>query len=216
MQHAWTIGADVLAEEEHEIGFLEVFESHGSDAHADRFLQSDARALVTHVRTVGQIVGAVHACKKLVHVGRFQRCATGCIERDALRIEPAQLAADVLEGFFPADAHVLVGGGVIAQRRGETPGVFEVVIVPRAEFRHRVKLEELRCHALRGEIPRGCLRAAFAEFEGVRIGGLRPRAAHAREAFRFVLLEQHRAELERHFLVNERARDGLDRSPSTR
>lgn len=96
MQHARTIGADVLAEEEQEIGLLEVFESHRANAHADRFVQSDARALVTHVRAVGQIVGAVHAFEKLVHVRRFKRCATRCIERDALRIERAQLATDVL------------------------------------------------------------------------------------------------------------------------
>ena len=56
MQHTWTIDADVLPEEEDAIRYAKVFELHRADRHADRFGESDGRALVANVRAVGEIV----------------------------------------------------------------------------------------------------------------------------------------------------------------
>ena len=59
---------------------LEIIERDGADRHADAQRQSDRRALVAHIGTVRQIVGAIHPRHQRIHVGAFERAAAGTVE----------------------------------------------------------------------------------------------------------------------------------------
>jgi hypothetical protein len=86
MQHARAVDADILAEEEHAVGVLEILDLHRADRNADGLRQSDRRALVAHIRAVGQIVRPVHAREQLVHVGGFERGSARGVEHPLFRI----------------------------------------------------------------------------------------------------------------------------------
>ena len=68
VQHARAVDPHILAEEHHAVRVFEILDFHRADRHSDRLRQSDRRALVAHVRAVGQIVVAVHPRQKLIHV----------------------------------------------------------------------------------------------------------------------------------------------------
>src|SRR6188472_563880 len=63
VQHTWAVDANILTEEKHAVGVVEVLNLHRTDWHADGLGQSNRGALVAHIGAVGQIVGPVHACE---------------------------------------------------------------------------------------------------------------------------------------------------------
>ena len=130
VEHARTVRADILTEEEHQIGMFEVVERDRADAHTDRCREADTRAFVAHVRAVGQIVRTVHACKKLVHVGRFKRCATGCVEHRRVRFQCTQFAADLAKRVCPRNFDVFVQSRVPAHGRTQAARIFQFLVVP--------------------------------------------------------------------------------------
>src|SRR5689334_9339807 len=65
-KHARMIRARILTDDEDRVGFVEIFERDSSLAHSDRFTQSRAARLVTHVRTIRQIVSAKLAHEQLI------------------------------------------------------------------------------------------------------------------------------------------------------
>jgi hypothetical protein len=172
MQHARTVDADILAEEEHAIGLVEVLDLHCAYRNANRFRQSNRSALVAHIRAVGQIVGPVHAREQLVHVGGFERGTPRGVEHHLFRIEASQGASDLCQGFIPRDWPVFVARSVVAHRLGQTSGLFEIVVRPAFELAQRVLGKEIWPAAIRGDFPRRRLRAVLAEFEGMGVAGL--------------------------------------------
>src|ERR1041385_3446746 len=103
------------------------------------------------------------------------------------RPEVLQLGADTGEGFLPAHLEVLVLRRIPAHRRGQPAAFLEIVVVPGPQLCERVLAKEFRRQLLVGNLPGGRFRAFLAELRRVRIGWLRPGAAHAGVAARFVL-----------------------------
>src|SRR5262249_60591536 len=75
MQHARAIDPHILTEEHHAVGMVEIFNLHRADRNPNGLWQSNRSALVAHVGTVRQVVVAVHAREKLIHIRGFQRSA---------------------------------------------------------------------------------------------------------------------------------------------
>jgi hypothetical protein len=65
-KHARMIRAWVLTDDKDGVGFIKVFERDSSLAHTDCFHQRRTTRLVTHVRTIGQIIGAKLADEQLI------------------------------------------------------------------------------------------------------------------------------------------------------
>ena len=67
----------ILPDNQDQFGFFEVVELDGALADPDHFCQCSAARFMTHVRTVGKVVGTKLASKQLVgkcrFVGRFAR-----------------------------------------------------------------------------------------------------------------------------------------------
>ena len=59
VEHARVVGAGVLAPDENRVGMLEIVEGDGALANPDALPEGHATGLVAHVRTVGEVVGAV-------------------------------------------------------------------------------------------------------------------------------------------------------------
>ncbi len=59
------VRAGIVADAEHQIGVIKIFQLHRAFADADRFRQADAGRLVAHVGTVGEVIGAIFAGKQL-------------------------------------------------------------------------------------------------------------------------------------------------------
>ena len=91
---------------------------------------------------------------------------------------------------MPCDWPVFVARMVVAHRLGETPRLFEIVVRPAFELTQRVLGKEMRPAPGRGDFPCGSLRAILAEFERMRIAGLRVRAADTLIARWLVLMHQ--------------------------
>jgi len=70
-EHARVIGSRVLTNAKDGVRFGEIIEGDSSFAHADSLPHREAAGLVTHVRTVRQIVGAVAAGEELIEKGGF-------------------------------------------------------------------------------------------------------------------------------------------------
>ena len=68
-EHAWMVGARVLAPHKNRIGMFEIIKGHSAFADAHALRQGHAAGLVAHVRAVREIVGAVGAHKQLIQVG---------------------------------------------------------------------------------------------------------------------------------------------------
>lgn len=129
VEHAWVVGARVLAPDENRIGMLEVVEGDGALADPDALPQGNATGFVAHVRAVGEVVGAVSTHEKLVQVGRFVAGAPRGIELGLVRGgQFVQLAGDQGEGSIPADGLVAIAGGVVDHWLGQTALVFQPVV----------------------------------------------------------------------------------------
>ncbi len=194
MEHARRVRSDILAEEEDRVAMLEILEPGRADRHADRRLEPDRGRFMAHVGTVGQVLVAVHPRHQPIHVGRFQAGAARRIEDHRFGIERLQRGADADEGVVPRHRLICVGGGIVAQRIGQSAMLLQIVIVPGAQFGECMLREEFGRGAQRRQLPRGRLGAFLAEFGGMLMFGAAPGAAHAGETVGLVLaleLAQH-------------------------
>ena len=215
VQHARARGADVLAEKENAVGMLEIVQRTGADWHSDTFGQRHGRRLVTHVRTVRQVVGAVSPRKEPVHKSRLQRSAAGSIEHGAVRSERTQLASNLLKSCCPLDRDIFVGLRVPTHGVRQAACRLQLVVIPAFQVRHLVLGEKLWRDALVCNFPGGRLGAILAKLKDAWIRRLGPGAAHAHEAARLVLLEQNAGAAEGHPVASQAFRQGLDRTPSS-
>src|ERR1051325_11504796 len=85
-QHARMVRARILTNDKDRVRFVEVFERDSSLPDTNRFAQRRAARLVTHVRTIRQVVGAELTHKELIQKSRLVAGAAGSVE-DGLRSE---------------------------------------------------------------------------------------------------------------------------------
>ncbi len=84
--HAGTVGARVLPEDEDTVRLVEIIQQDGALANAERKRQTDACRLVTHIRAIRKVVGAVLPREELVEEGRFVRGAAGRVKLRHVRV----------------------------------------------------------------------------------------------------------------------------------
>src|SRR5882672_4675960 len=93
---------------------------------------------MAHVRTVGEIVGAVFANEHLVEEGGFVRRPPGRIEIRHVGIgQRSQVASDDVESLTPCHGKVAIGGRVIRHRMRDAPDHFELLVAPAQRPRPR-------------------------------------------------------------------------------
>ena len=214
MQKARAVRAGVLAEKEHRIALLEVFEHAGADRRADQLVEGHRRRLVAHVRAVGQIVVAVQPREQRVEIRGLQRGPAGGVKHRLLGIARLQRRADRRERVLPGAGHIAVARGVVTQRMGEAALLFEVVVGPAPQLAHGMAGEEVGRAAMGGQFPQGRLRAVLAEFEGVRMFRLAPGTARTHEAAGLVLLAQRVERAHGRHLAADRLHDAPQRPPA--
>ena len=101
-QHARVIGAGVLADQNDDLGFLEIIDLDGAFADADRRCQCRPAGFVAHVRAIRHVVGAELANEKLIEKRRLvARTAGGVKNRFIRRTERIQFSGDEFEGIVP-------------------------------------------------------------------------------------------------------------------
>ena len=129
-QHARVVGARVLADDEDDVGVLEIVELNGPLADADRLLQRDAAGLVTQVRAVGQVVGAELAHEQLIEERRLVAGAPGRVEGRLLRaLERGDCAGDARERIVPRDRLIVRAPFGQPHRLDQAPLLAEPVVV---------------------------------------------------------------------------------------
>ncbi len=133
-----------MAEEEQPVGVFEIVQGDGGHRHADALRQRHRGALVAHVGTVWQVVGAVHPRQHAIHVGRLQRGSAGHVEHHLIWIgHGLEFGTDLGEGLIPADRQVMVAGGVVAQWMSQATLLLQIVIAPIEQLADAVFGKEL-------------------------------------------------------------------------
>ena len=108
------VGAGVLADDDDQLGVVDVVEADRALADADRLGERDRGRLVAHVRAVGQVVGAERADEQLVDERRLVGGLARGVEHRLVRAGQAvQLPADQREGVGPGD-RLVVGAALAA------------------------------------------------------------------------------------------------------
>src|SRR5471032_267887 len=205
----------ILAEEQQGIRVLEILERDGSLAYAHGSRQTPARGFVAHVRTVGEIVGAVHAHEQLVQEGGFVARATRGIEGGAVRvIEAIQVVGDQRERVVPRNGYVAVTLCIVDERIGQAAMLLKLVIRLRHQLFDGMFFEKCRRDALAGGLGGHGFYAVLAEFERGRVLAIRPRATGAIETVRLVLAEKRAVIAPRRLLLEEIEGHILERAPA--
>src|ERR1051326_6167246 len=102
------IGSRILTDDNDCIRFIEVVEGYGPLADADRFAQRRTARLVTHVRTIRQIVRAKLAYEELIQKSRFVAGAAGSVKDRLIRVvERVELSGEQLERVVPTHRFVV-------------------------------------------------------------------------------------------------------------
>ena len=74
------VGARILTGQDQQLRIVDVVQGHARLADPDRLLQGDTRRLMTHVRVIRQVVGAVRPNEQLIDKSRLVRRATGGLD----------------------------------------------------------------------------------------------------------------------------------------
>jgi hypothetical protein len=194
-KHARVVGAGVLAEHENRVRVLEVFKRHGAFADTNALRQGNAAGLVTHVRAVREIIGAVGAHEQLIHERSFVAGTTRGVELGHVRVrQGVQVLGDQRERGIPGDRLVAVGFGVVSHWLGQTALILQPVVALFAQCADAVTGEERRVNAALGGFPVDRLGAVFAELDHAAFRRVTPRTARAVEAAVLIGLE-HRAQV---------------------
>jgi hypothetical protein len=132
---------------------LEVLEGDGSLADADHFLQRQPRRFVTHVRAIGQVIGAELAHKQLIEKSRFvtgaARGIEDCLIRTAQRV---QFARDHGERIFPRNRFVVAAAGTQDHGMSQSSLMAQPVVRLLRQVRETLRTEKLRGAALSGRL----------------------------------------------------------------
>ena len=192
-EHPWVVASGVLADDEDELGLVDVVEAHAALTDPGHLGQRDGRRLVAHVRAVRQVVRAEGAHEQLVEERRLVRRAPGGVEDRLVRaLQGPQRRPDEPEGVVPVDRRVVGGPFAAHHRVGEAALLAEPVVGVRLEVVHRVRGEELRADPQRGPLLGDRLHPVLAELGRMPVlrVRVRPRASGAVEPFDLVELQQ--------------------------
>ena len=208
------VGAGVLAQDDDQLGLVDVLEGDRALADADGLLQRHRGRLVTHVRAVRQVVGAVGAGEELVEVRRLVRHLAGGVEDRLVGLDAPQVARHQGEGVLPGDG--LVVRPALAQDvgLGDAPLLVQPVVGVLGKLRDRVLGEERGLEQVRGGLVGDGLGAVLAELRRVPVVGvgIGPRAALAVEAVDLVEAQQRASRSHRPHVLDgplEADRDGF-------
>ena len=116
--HTRVVGSRIMADGNHQLGFVKIIQRHRSLPDADRLRQPDAGRFMAHIGTVREIVGAQFTGKQLEQPRRFVGGAPGSIELDLVRLHAADYFADTRKSAFPAGRAQRVAGAIVDQRMG--------------------------------------------------------------------------------------------------
>ena len=122
-QHAGVVGAGVLADDQQQLGGLDVAERHRPLTDPDRLGERHRGRLVAHVGAVGKVVGAERAGEQLVGERRLVGGLARRVEDGLVRtVEPLEVAGGQGERLVPAD-RLVVGGAVAQHHRLRDPAL---------------------------------------------------------------------------------------------
>ena len=212
--HAGVVGSGVVAEAENGVGMIEILKRHRTLADTERQRQANARRLMTHVRTIGEIVGAIGPHEELIEEGRLVGSASRRVEFSFVgACELVEFQAYQAECIIPIDRLVFIRGAIVFQRMREPALVLKLVVDPFPKLGDRVFGKEFRCDAPGGGLPGDRLCAVLAELEGRGVLWIGSRAAGTIETFRLVCLEQCGTALCNDLLMLQRFRHRFQRIP---
>ncbi len=190
-QHPRMVGAGVLAEDDDQVGFLEIFQQHRALADTDRLVHRHAAGFVAHVGTIRQVVGAELPDEQLVEERRLVAGAAGGVEDRLVGIrQRAQRVTQQAERIGPADRPVGVRRPVVPHRLGQTTLGFEPVIGFLQQRRHGVAREKFAGHPFAGRLGGHGFHAVLAELGHGGLFRVRPRTTRAIKPARLVDVEQ--------------------------
>ena len=216
-QHARTVGAGILTDDEDRVGVLEIVEKDGALADPDALGEADAGRLVAHVGAIREVVGAKLPDEQLVQKCGFVRGASRGVELGLIRaFQRAQLARDQGKGLVPGDRHIVVARGVVAHWLGEPPLLFEPIVTALLEVADSVFGKELTRDAAAGQLESHRLCAVFAELERARVFRVGPRASRAVESVGLVHRQQGLAAFANDALLTQRVCGCPQRAPAAR
>ncbi len=113
------VGTRVVADAEHQVAVVKILQFDGAFTDANRLRQPDAGRLMTHIRAVGEVVGAIFAGKELPEKRRFVGGTTGGVKLHAIWIVIAlQQRANLLKRGLPLNRLIGVALSVIFHRVG--------------------------------------------------------------------------------------------------
>lgn len=185
-EHAGTVGAGILSEDEQRVAMFEIFKIDRAFADADAVGQRNARRLMAHIGAVREIIGAEKPAERLIEEGRLVRSTARCVKLDTLGVEASQFGGDVADRFVPRDRLIFVSLRIVTHGMGEAADILNVMIGPGHEFFDRMFGEELRRRALMRGFPGDGLGAILAIFECMWMSWVGPGATGAIEAIRLV------------------------------
>ncbi len=196
----------VLAHGDDVFRVVYVLHDDGALAHAHGLGERDTRGVVTEVRAVRQVIGAVAAAQHTEDEGGLVDGRAGGIEDGAVWVRGLELLRDEVVGLVPGDGVVLL----VAERAVAEHGLGETAELVELLVRHLAHLpdggvgEELAGHALgRGLLGDG-LGAVLTELDEVDVAlpRLRPGAAGAVNASMLVHFQQRHEAVVRDCLLH--------------
>ena len=177
-QHPGVVGARVLADDEDQLGGVDVVERHRALADADRPPEGHAARLVAHVRAVREVVGAERPHHQLVDERGLVARAPRRVEHGAVRRrQRGERRADAGDRGVPVDRHVVRRARRTVHRRRQAALLTEPVVGLAGERRDRVLGEERRGDPPVGGLLGDGLGPVLAELDPRRVVRLGPGAA---------------------------------------
>ena len=189
--HPRMVRAGILSDDKNRVGVLEVLEFHATFAYPDAFVQRRATRLVTHVRAIGQIVGAELPREELVQKRGFVAGAAARVKCGRVRRRQSiQLAREQFECFVPFHRRIMSRAFAFHHRMNEPALQLEPVIGSVAQIGDRMLAKKFRTNLFFRRLAGQRFDAVLAKLEQMSIFvRARPGAALAIEPVLLVNLE---------------------------
>ena len=204
MQHPRRIAPRVLPEKQNTIRLRKILERYTPDRLPNTLRQRHRSRLMTHVRTVRQVVVAIQPRKQPIQIAGFVRTPPRTIEyRVPAILHGPQLPPDLLDRRPPGHRHIPVRCPVIPHRMRQPPGLLQTIVIPPQQLRHRMRRKEIRRAAMRCDLPSRRLRPVLAKLQRQWRRRLHPGATHALKPVHLVLPPQRQGAAAQHPLLRQ-------------
>ena len=140
------IAGRIAADDEHQVGVLDVFQHQRGRAGSQHAAQSDAARLMTVEAAIVDVVRPVHPREDLQQEAGFVRTASAEVPERFIRRDRFQLGDDLGERVVPRDRLVVVLAAPMDHRLGQPAAGFEFTRREGLQLRDRIRLEEVRFH----------------------------------------------------------------------